>query len=232
VPAFDLGPRVAGAFTTRRGGVSEGAFRSLNLGRLTGDEPARVEENRRRLAAAAGVEPADVAFNRQVHGATVLPAGVNGRDADGLVTREPGHPLLVFTADCLPIALVRPNAPAPALALLHAGWRGLLAGIAAAGARALGGGELAACVGPGIGACCYEVGGDVADRFRAAFGAHVVRRGRLDLRAAAVRALADAGVSRVDHVEACTACRADLFFSHRRDGGLTGRQGAVAHALG
>src|SRR2546427_3766556 len=151
------------AFSTRLGGVSEGTFGSLNLGLLTDDEPAKVEENRRRLCEAAGVEVARLAMNRQVHAATVnrAEAGERDREGDGLWTDEPGVPMLKVTADCLPIALVRQNGEKPALALLHVGRLGLLQGIVDAGVAALGG-RLAAVIGPGIGPCCYEVGGDHA----------------------------------------------------------------------
>jgi copper oxidase (laccase) domain-containing protein len=135
------------------------------------------------------------------------------------------------TADCLPVALCR-TAGDPALCLLHVGWRGLLAGIVAAGAAALGGGRLAAVIGPGIGPCCYEVGEDVAGRHRTAFGEDVVAAGRLDLWTAVERALAAAGCERVERTDVCTACDPERFFSHRRDGGLTGRQGVVGYVVG
>jgi hypothetical protein len=135
--------------------------------------------------------------------------------------------LLALAADCLPIALARANGHEPGLAVLHAGWRGLLGGIASAGVEALGGGPVAAAVGPGIGPCCYDVGEEVATPFRLAFGLDVVRDGKLDLWSAAERALREAGVARVDRVDLCTACDPERFFSHRRDRGLTGRQGVI-----
>jgi YfiH family protein len=215
------------AFTTRRGGVSVGAYASLNLGRLTEDEPERVEENRRRAVQQLGAEPARLTLNRQVHGADVNLArpGSRGEPGDGLWTAEPGVPLLAIAADCLPIALARQDAVA--VGVLHAGWRGLLAGIAEAGVSALGG-VVAACVGPSIGPCCYRVGEDVAGPFRQAYGGDVVRDGRLDLWTAAERALRAAGVGSVERLDLCTSCNASLFFSHRRDAGLTGRQGVLA----
>ena len=136
-------------------------------------------------------------------------------------------PLLALAADCVPIALVRSNGDAPAVAVLHAGWRGLLAGIVARGAAALGG-RFAAAIGPAIGPCCYEVGEEVAEPFRASFGRGVVRGRNLDLWAAADHALRAAGAAHVDRVDLCTACRPELFFSHRRDAGVTGRQGVLA----
>jgi YfiH family protein len=207
-------------FSTREGGVSEGPYASLNLGLLTGDERARVEENRRRLLAAAGVDAERAAWPLQVHGAGVVRANGRGAEGDAIWTDERQRPLLVVTADCLPIALARLDAK-PALALVHAGWRGLAEGVVEAAVAAVDG-ELAAVVGPGIGRCCYEVGPEVSERFGA--------RGRtLDLRAVTERTLRRAGVERVDHVDLCTACDHERFFSHRRDRGLTGRQGAVAY---
>jgi YfiH family protein len=218
------------AFSTRVGGVSEGAFESLNLGLLTHDDPERVEENRRRVCDAVGADVVQLAMNRQAHGATVnrAIAGERGREGDGLWTNEPQLPLLKLTADCLPIALVRTKG-APGLALLHAGWRGLLEGVVGAGATALGGGELAAAIGPGIGPCCYEVGDDVADSYRERFGTSALRRRNLDLWSVAERVLRDAGAASVYRVDLCTACNQGRFFSHRRDGAVTGRQGVIGY---
>ena len=215
------------AFSTRRGGVSEAPFDTLNLGRLTGDEPERVAENRLRLCAEIDTEPELLSYGRQVHGATVRRAPGRGRPGDGLWTDAPGEPVLVFTADCLPIAIARANGARPAIAALHVGWRGLLAGIVQRGAAALGG-RLAAAIGPGIGPCCYEVGEDVAKPFRERFGSGVVHDGRLDLWSAAEQALRAAGVSEIHRIDLCTFCNPDLFFSHRRDAGVTGRQGMIA----
>jgi polyphenol oxidase len=219
------------AFSTREGGVSDGPYASLNLGRATADEPERVNENRRRLCAEVGAEPDALAMNYQHHSADVLRARAGSRDerGDGIWTDERGLPLLALAADCLPIVVARANGSQPALALLHAGWRGLLEGIVPAGVSALGGGAVSAAVGPAIGPCCYEVGEDVADRFRRAFGFGLYRDGRLDLWSAAERALRAAGCIRVDRVDLCTACSPERFFSHRRDEGLTGRQGVIGH---
>jgi purine-nucleoside/S-methyl-5'-thioadenosine phosphorylase / adenosine deaminase len=207
--------------------VSEGAFESLNLGLGTEDDPARVEENRRRLCESVGAEPERLAMNRQVHAATVNRAepGTRGNEGDGLWSEEPSLPMLKLTADCLPIALARRNGR-PALALLHAGRLGLLAGIVESGVAALGS-RLAAVIGPGIGPCCYEVGTEIADAYRHRFGPDAVIGRNLDLWTAAERALREAGVESVDRLDLCTACRADRFFSHRRDGGRTGRQGVI-----
>lgn len=216
-------------FSTRVGGVSEGPFESLNLGRMTKDDPERVEENRRRLCDEIDADFARLTLNRQVHSATVhrARAGSRGVPGDGLWTDEPDIPMLKIAADCLPIAVARTNGQ-PALALLHAGWQGLLEGIVTAGVGVLGEGPLAAAIGPGIGPCCYEVREDVAGPYRATFGREIVRHGRLDLWSAAEQALRAAGCESVERTDLCTSCHAELFFSHRRDGAHTGRQGVLA----
>ena len=217
------------AFSTRLGGVSKGPYESLNLGVLTNDDPENARENRRRLCAAVGADADRLAMNRQVHSATVnrAAAGERGREGDGLWTDEPGVPMLKLTADCLPVAIARRNS-SPALALLHAGRQGLLEGVIEAGVAALGGKDLAAAVGPGIGPCCYEVGDEIADPYRARFGAAALRGRNLDLGTVAERLLGEAGVDSVERVDVCTASSAD-FFSHRRDKGVTGRQGVIGY---
>jgi YfiH family protein len=217
------------AFTTRRGGVSEGPYDSLNLAALGGDDPERVEENRRRLCAAVGADAARLAMNRQRHTTLVHRArpGTLGEPGDGLWSDEPGVPMLKLTADCVPVAIARANGSTPALAVLHAGWRGLADGIVEAGVAAVGGGRLAACVGPAVGPCCYEVGPEVSGRFDPD-----LTRGRLlDLWSATERALRRAGVEQVERVDLCTRCKPDLFFSHRRQGKPRGAQGVVGLVL-
>ena len=218
------------AFTTRVGGVSDGPYASLNLGRKTGDDVDRVDENRRRACAEIGADAARLALNYQVHSAVVHRArpGARGDPGDGLWTDEPDLPILAMSADCLPIALARVNGTAPAVAVVHVGWRGLLGGVVESAVAALGDGELAAAIGPGLGPCCYEVLDDVAGPFRARFGREIVGDGRLDLWRAAELALLDAGVARVERVDLCTSCHPDLFFSHRRDGKPRGVQGVLA----
>ena len=228
-----VGIDLAGArvvFTTRRGGSSTGPYASLNLGRFTDDDPACVERNRRMLQEQLGVR---FAYARQVHGARVqrilqAPAKLPAPDpADGQATALAGVAPLVLTADCLPVALAGDGA----VAMLHAGWRGLQAGVIAEGVAALrelgARGALAAAIGPGAGPCCYEVG----DEVRAAFADYGdgVRRGRkIDLKAIARGQLEHAGVSEVHDVGLCTICLSSLFYSHRRDGGVTGRQAGIA----
>jgi polyphenol oxidase len=219
-------------FTTRRGGVSKGPYESLNLGLLTEDDPANVEENRRRACADVGADPSRLAMNRQVHGAVVNRAspGQRGTPGDGLWKEERGLPLLKLTADCLPVALARTDGP-PRLVLLHVGRLGLLEGIVEAGVATPGVAtpRQKAVIGPGIGPCCYEVGTEIVEAYRARCGSRVVRNRHLDLPAAAELALREAGVASVERIDVCTACNGDDFFSHRRDNGVTGRQGVIGY---
>ena len=237
----DLGGGRA-AFSTRLGGVSEPPFDSLNLGLLTEDAEEAVAENRDRLAAALGFAPDQVVFARQVHGTDLIehPSELRGSfrtayvrkeprngvpEADGHVVRSPGIAPLVFVADCLPVALAGPNG----VAMVHAGWRGLAGGILAAGAEAVG--ATSAAVGPGIGPCCYEVGEEVLGAF-SGLGDGIAADRMLDLPEVARRLLADAGVEKVESACLCTSCEEELFFSHRRDRGRTGRQAGFAWVEG
>jgi len=224
-------PGARALFTTRRGGVSSGPFASLNLGRLTADDDANVDENRARVAAATGCPRERFLYGRQVHGATVRratePPGPARPPAeeDGQATALLGHPALVFTADCTPVLLAADNA----VAALHAGWRGAAADIVQEGVAALrdcgASGPVTALIGPGARGCCYEVGEEV----HAAFAGHDARRSERNLELPAIlRAqLGAAGVATVHDVGVCTMCWFGVFFSHRRDGGVTGRQAGV-----
>ena len=212
--AIDL-PGATALFTTRRGGVSEGPYASLNVGLATQDDPDRVAANRERVREHAGA--ARLAQGRQVHGTHVVVDGEGGEEADGQLTTRPGVAAIVLTADCLPVALAAPGAAG----VVHAGWRGLAGGVLEAGVAALGSGPVAAAIGPGIGPCCYEVGDDV----RAVFASS----GRtLDLKAVARARLQAAGVQEIHDCGLCTACDPRRFFSHRRDRGITGRQAGLA----
>ena len=230
--AIDL-PGARALFTTRRGGVSEGPYASLNLGLRTDDDPARISANREKIAQLVGIPPGRFAQGRQVHAGDVQrwsappDPGSEPQAADGQATSLGGIAAVVLVADCLPIAL----AARGTVAMLHAGWRGLADGIVEEGVRAVreldGDGPLSAAIGPGAGRCCYEVGPEVHD----AFAAHgpVVREGRrLDLKRVARHELEAAGVEDVHDVALCTICSdPTLFFSHRRDGGVTGRQAGI-----
>jgi hypothetical protein len=231
-------PGARALFTTRRGGVSEGPFASLNLGRMTDDRPEAVRRNRVRVQEQAGV-PAALVY--QVHGTSVRRiSGMSDvgvappadRDlelsqADGQATELSGVAPMVLTADCLPIAV----AGGDAVAMLHAGWRGLAGGIVAEGVRAireLGADDrLEAAIGPGAGGCCYEVGDEVFERF-SEYGDGVRHGQNIDLKAIARDQLERAGVEQVHDVDLCTICSDEsLFFSHRRDHGVTGRQAGL-----
>jgi hypothetical protein len=232
-------------FTTRRGGVSAGPLAALNLGADRGDADDAVRANRQRVCDAVGLEARDVTLGRQVHGAAVraldapaAPGRFTGAlrgwpEGDALATRRPGLGLMVLGADCLPVLLWRRDVPGVAAA--HAGWRGLVGGVLAAAAGALGRPErLGAAIGPGIGPCCYPVSAEVRDRFAAAFGEGVVRGPAVDLAAAARAALRAEGVedAAITTVEGCTSCDAERFYSHRRDGEAAGRQGGLVWATG
>ena len=229
-------PGATAMFTTRRGGASHGPYATLNLGRLTGDDPADVTRNRITLQAQIS---AQLAMIRQVHGTRVITltdrAEASGplpqrdlTEADGQATAADKVAPIVLTADCLPIAL----SSGTAVAMLHAGWRGLAAGIVEVGMRALlelgaSSRSVQAAIGPGAGGCCYEVGEEIHDRFRA-FGSRVRHGRRLDLKMIARDQLEAAGVSTVHDVGLCTICSPPaLFFSHRRDRGVTGRQAGL-----
>jgi polyphenol oxidase len=235
--AVDL-PAGRAVFTTRRGGVSDGPYESLNLGRLTDDRADCVVRNRQLLQARVG---AQLAYIRQLHGTRVRrlaavpePPSEDPEvqsefpEADGQATALLGLAPMVLVADCLPIAI----AGSDAVAMLHCGWRGLAGGIVVEGVRALRGlgddGALAAAIGPGAGPCCYEVGEEV----HVAFGDHhsSAHAGtNLDLKAVAREQLHRAGVNEVHDVGVCTICAdPSLFFSHRRDKGITGRQAGLA----
>jgi len=215
------GPYVV-AFTTREGGVSTGDYASLNLG-SRGDDAARIAENRRLACEQLGLDHERLSVNRQRHTGTVLRArpGGTGEVGDALWTDEPGVPLLALAADCVPVAIVRTGGE-PGLAVVHAGWRGLAAGVVEAGVVVLGG-ETAAIVGPSIGPCCYEVGPEVAERF----DPDLTDKGTLDLWTAAERALRRAGVATVERLDLYTRCNPERFFSHRYSGPRHGAQGVL-----
>jgi purine-nucleoside/S-methyl-5'-thioadenosine phosphorylase / adenosine deaminase len=216
------------AFTTREGGVSTGPFASLNLGSRH-DDPERIAENRRLACAELGLDAERLAVNRQRHSPHVnrARAGVRDESGDGLWTDEPGLPLLALSADCVPIAIVATEGR-PALAVVHAGWRGLADGVVEATVAALEASETAAVVGPAVGPCCYQVGPEVSERF----DDDLTEDGILDLWSAAERALRRAGVARVERLDLCTRCHPELFFSHRRSGARRGTQGVIGALAG
>jgi len=238
-------------FTTRLGGVSGGIYASLNLGEGTADERADIRENYQRLCAALGI-PERLAFTRQVHGAQVRI--VTERDlrrpcedppppaCDGLVTNRRQLPLIVFTADCIPVLLCEPEAGV--IGAVHAGWRGTVAdilGVAVEQMRALGARpeNIHAAIGPGIGGECFETGPEVPEALEAWLPGGRERfcvpgpggEGKflVDLRGADRERLLRLGL-RTEHIavsEACTRCRPERFWSHRAVGRQRGNQAAV-----
>ena len=224
-----VGPATA-VFSTRAGGVSEGPFRSLNLGILTDDDPDRVSRNRELLAQGVGRDPGSLAMGHQVHGAAVQvqeEPRSRGKlaQADAQVTTSEDVTPLVLVADCVPLVLSTDGV----VAAVHCGWRGVAAGIVARAVEKvaeLGTGDVAAAVGPGIGPCCYEVGPEVVEQL--ARRRLPVAGRMLDLPACVAAELRGAGVRAVALSGICVSCNSELFFSHRRDGRVTGRQGALA----
>jgi YfiH family protein len=228
--AIDL-PGARAAFSTRRGGHSSGPYESLNLGWLTGDDRGAVNRNRETLR--EELDAPQLSFVHQVHGAEVRRVSDGTREprerprVDGQATDRGDVALCALTADCLPVAVSAPGA----VAMLHAGWRGLAHGMVAAGVRAVrdlgASGELSAAIGPGAGPCCYQVGEEVHEAFADIGEAHHGRN--LDLKAVARHQLRAAGVASVADIGICTICSdPGLLFSHRRDHGITGRQAGVA----
>jgi len=233
-PGF-AGARFDHAFTTRTGGVSEGPFESLNLSWSRGDDKARVEENRRRVSRALGGPT--LVFANQVHGDVVLkvdakPEGVwSAGEGDGLMTDRPGLALCAQTADCTPVLVFDPKRPA--IAAIHAGWRGavkeILPKALAAMAKAYGTrpADAHAAIGPSISKANYRVGPEVLAQFEALFGAldegligarDAEGGAVLDVAEACRRQLAAAGVpaDQISQIKACTFAQDDRFFSSRR----------------
>ena len=234
-PDWPAPGRVRAASTTRTGGTSGGPWRSLNLADHVADDGAAVSRNRARLRHAL-VLPEEPRWLVQRHGARVVEAGSapDGAPADGIVAREPGMVCAVLAADCMPVLLC--DRSATVVAALHAGWRGIAAGILEAGIRAAGPapGELMAWLGPAIGAERYEVGPDVRDALLAADPDAVDAfrpsgrpgRWRADLERVVRRRLGRCAVGSVHGGGTCTASDPGRFFSHRRDG-VTGRMATL-----
>lgn len=242
----DAGFEPLHGFTTRHTGASSGPYASLNLGLSSGDERALVEANRDLLLERLGVGRDQVCAFDQVHGKRVLvgsPAWFED-EADAAISDDPGLLLVVSAADCFPLLFFDPASGAVGAA--HAGWRGTLAGIAGEVVGALGREygstplDLQVLIGPGIGACCYEVSREVAGEFElagfsdACFRPGAGERPHLDILNANREVLTAAGVlpGRVTAVERCTSCERELFYSHRRDRGKTGRMWGFVRATG
>jgi polyphenol oxidase len=231
------------AIYSRLGGISPAPYASLNLSMSVPDERERVYANRRLVYGQYGRDTASVVHAHLVHGAAVarVTQADNGtwlKHVDGLITDEPGCVLTMNFADCAPILIYDPRHRA--IGLGHAGWRGAVVDQPGSLVRAMGEqfgsrpADLVAAVGPCIGPCCYEVGPEVIDAVRGSFAEpdHLLRqnggaRSHFDLPEANRHNLAAAGVTQVELSGYCTACRTDLFFSHRAEKGQTGRFGVL-----
>ena len=235
-PHWPAPGRVRAVFTLRDGGVSAAPYGTLNLAAHTGDAPEAVAENRRRVRAQLGL-PGEPLWLEQVHGAEVIDldrlAGEGPHRADAALTRSPGRVCAVLVADCLSVLLAERRAAAVAVA--HAGWRGLAGGVLEATLQALAvaPAELIAWIGPGIGPAHYEVGPEVREamlavepRHAAAFEPNARGRWQCDLAAIARQRLYGLGVTKVYGGEGCTFAEPERFFSYRRDG-RCGRMAAL-----
>lgn len=239
-PLLSRLPHLRHGFSTRLGGVSSGPYATWNLSG-TDDAPESIRENRRRFARALGASgPEELVQVDQVHGTRVVADDeAAGAEADGIVTGAPGRLVGVRTADCAPILLaaVSEGGRPEAVAAVHAGWRGATAGVVAAGVKALvarGADQrrIFAAVGPCIGVEHFEVGDEVVAAAQAALVSGAPRtklgaRGRwhLDLADLCRRLLVQAGLpeKQVDVLGDCTFENAAMFYSYRRDRGVTGR---------
>lgn len=223
VPDWPAPARVRALSTTRAGGVSTGPYAGLNLGNHVGDTPVAVLANRRLLRAALPAEPL---WLRQVHGTRVVDAAVAsiGAEADAALSREAGRVCVVMTADCLPVLLC--DRAGRVVAVAHAGWRGLVAGVLeqTVAAMAVAPGQLLAWLGPAIGPAAFEVGDEVRAAFVEAdpaavtgFVAGAPGKWRADLFLLARQRLARLGIGGVYGGGVCTFSDPQRFFSHRRD---------------
>lgn len=241
------GITVPHAFTTRLGGVSQGHLASLNLGMHRGDDDRNVEENFRHLGSALGFCAEDLVMTWQIHSDQVRAvtssdhAGLDHRNypqCDALITNQPGTALWVFSADCTPILLHDPVTGAVGAA--HAGWRGTAAAIAAktVSAMVVAYGcrpeDIRAAIGPNIGQCCFQTDAEVPHAMVAAYGKDALEYIRkedakyyVNLKEMNALALRSVGVTQIEISPLCTACRQDLFWSHRKMGDRRGSQGAL-----
>jgi YfiH family protein len=235
------------AFTTRRGGVSEGVFGSLNVALHRGDDEENVKRNYEILADALGFDLKDLVLTRQTHSDIVRvvtkadACGIDHRnypECDALITNDADCALVVFTADCTPILLW--DSDTGAVGAVHAGWRGTAADIAGKTVRRMVAEfgcdpeNIRAAIGPNIGSCCFETDRDVPDAMISTFGSEVGQfirqtgeKYRVDLKSVNALALRRAGVENIEISDDCTMCAPDRFWSHRITGAARGSQGAV-----
>lgn len=219
---FEL-PNARGVFTTRAGGVSLPPYDTLNVGRLTDDLPKQIERNFTVVRAAAGDR--EIQLLKQVHGGVVHRSDDETMsdmpEADACITSRRGRALLATGADCPPVAL----GDGVNVAIVHCGWKPLAAGIIKSVAAQLKPG-FHAVIGPGICVNHYEVGTEVVEALGEA-GRQSATGRQLDLENVISLQLLENGASDVQDVDRCTFCEPDAFFSHRRDGGVTGRQAGI-----
>ena len=234
VPDWPAPARVRAVTTTRQGGVSQGRYASMNPADHVDDDPQAVAENRQRLLQLLNL-PAAPVWLRQVHGVAVVDAAVAGASpaADAAYSRQPGVVCAVLTADCLPVLLT--DTAGDCVAAIHAGWRGLAAGVIEQAVAAMGlpGERLLAWLGPAIGPQAFQVGGEVRDAFlahdqaaAAAFSQDPDGAWFADLYRLARQRLAEYGVTKVYGGGCCSFNDAEHFFSYRRDG-ATGRMASL-----
>ena len=233
-------------FSTRLGGVSKGHCATMNISTTRGDEPEAIEENRRRIAAAIGVEPTDFTYTHQTHTTNVAVVEEKDRggkflDTDGMVTDVPGICLVTFYADCVPLFFVDPVHRA--IGLSHSGWRGTVGRMGKVTLELMqeqygtDPAQVFAAIGPSICQECYEVSGDVIGEFQEAFDESLWQelfyektdgKYQLDLWRANQIVLTEAGVRReqIAFTNVCTHCNPDILFSHRSTGTARGNLSA------
>jgi len=237
------------AFTTRKGGDSPAPLDSFNLGRhmTSGESRLDAMNNRASLCQALGVNFESLVVPGQVHSKNVILADQNHplKEVDGVIVRQKGVPALLHFADCVPVVIFAPQKNV--VSVVHAGWRGTAARIVVEAVELMRSecgcqpSELVAAIGPAIGPCCYPTGDEAAERLKASLPGHQSDSGIIssifalknsachpNLKAINALQLISHGLTKVDISNACTACRTELFYSHRRENGQTGRQGVIA----
>jgi YfiH family protein len=245
IQAFEAYSNLTHAIFTRRGGVSRGPYATLNLSPSVGDDPAAVAQNFQKACEVLDISPDQTVSCHLTHSADIFTVNRTSRRrvmgyGDGMITSEPGIFLAMRFGDCTPLIFFDPRRPA--IGVTHAGWRGTMKNAAGATVKAMVSQlgcrteDVMAVIGPAIGPCCYEVGPDVMAAAEQAFSQpdnlFIRRNGRsdraqFDMWEANQHQLADSGVRQIIQSNLCTACRTDLFFSHRAERGRTGRFGVI-----
>ena len=252
IPQWDNSKLIKTAFTTRIGGVSSGKYESLNLGERTEDCKRNIEINYSKLCEALELEDIPLVSLKQTHSDKIVEVKkenlpnkkgyMNLGEGDALVTDDPGVALMTFHADCIPVFIF--DSKSKAIGLVHSGWKGTVESIsvktfykmqALYKSRQQ---DLQICIGPGIGYCCFEIGEDVYALFKEKFfylekyaKKTSNEKYHIDLKGLIKRQLEDEGIKNILISQECTVCRKDLFFSHRRDKGSTGRMAAVMRLI-